>query len=305
MTPAVLHHPADHPYVRRLPGVCRPFPVWDVEALASSAVRIAHVHFGFEGRDADELARWVRSCRSAGVRVVFTVHDVDNPHLVDQVPHHDAVRALAAAADAVVTLTEAAAVSIARLIDRPIVVLPHPHVVPLSRIAGRRVVPLTHGPVYVHAATCRPNLDVELVEQLAPGASRHGGLRVHVRTPLDERRRRVVERLAAQPGVVLDLDDRLSDTDLWSRIEDASAVLLPYRWGTHSGLLEAARDLATPVVAPDVGGLVEQGAMALDGAFDAWDRVEVRRPVTASERRLEHRELARRHRDLYRQVAES
>ncbi len=302
MTPAVLHQPSSHPYVRRLPGVARPFGVWDPATVAASHVRIVHLHFGFEDRGGDELQDWVARCRRAGVRVVYTVHDVDNPHLVDQRGHHDALRALACSADAVLTLTHAAAARVRDLTGRESTVVPHPHVVPLSRIARRRTVRTRRQPVYVHAATCRPNLDVDLVARLAPGAARHGGLRVHVRTPLDDHRAGIVERLRALPGVTLDLADRLSDRDLWSRIDVAAAIVLPYRWGTHSGLLEAARDLATPALAPAIGGLVEQGAVALDsdGTFDRWGDVDVVRPVSLALRLVERGRIVRRHRELYR-----
>ena len=43
-------------------------------------------------------------------------------------------------------------------------------------------------------------------------------------------------------------------------------MLLPYRWGTHSGLLEAAHDLGTPVLAPAFGGFGDQGATTYDDA---------------------------------------
>ena len=35
--------------------------------------------------------------------------------------------------------------------------------------------------------------------------------------------------------------------------------VLPYRFGTHSGWLEACRDLGTTVVAPDCGYYADQG----------------------------------------------
>ena len=43
-------------------------------------------------------------------------------------------------------------------------------------------------------------------------------------------------------------------------------MVLPYRWGTHSGLLEAAHDLGTPTLAPAFGGYADQGAHVVDAA---------------------------------------
>jgi len=44
---------------------------------------------------------------------------------------------------------------------------------------------------------------------------------------------------------------------------ESHAVLLPYKWGTHSGQLELARDCGCHVIVPDVGFYKEQ-----------WDKVE-------------------------------
>ena len=48
----------------------------------------------------------------------------------------------------------------------------------------------------------------------------------------------VADRLGAHPDVIVQLGGRLSDHELWRRIGGARAVLLAYRWSTHSGLLQ-------------------------------------------------------------------
>ena len=75
----------------------------------------------------------------------------------------------------------------------------------------------------------------------------------------------------------------------------AELVLLPYRWGTHSGLLEAAHDLGTPVLAPSFGGYGDQGAItfAEDPAPRVAAAVAHRPQVTVASRRRQ-RQLARR-----------
>ena len=86
--------------------------------------------------------------------------------------------------------------------------------------------------------------------------------------------------------------------------------MLPYRFGTHSGWLEACYDLGTPVLAPDCGFYAEQRpvpALRLDGPTrrgDA-DRGRARRPhaptatvptwrADPEERRRERHEIAAR-----------
>ena len=270
----VAHLPATHPYVHNACGSVRsrPVDVWDVDALRARGVRVVHVHFGFETRTADDLARWAASLRRAGIGLVHTVHDLDNPHLVDQAPFHRAVEVLVGAADRLLTLTPTAAADVAAHFGRRPDVVPHPHVVPLDRMVRRQTG--SRGGVYVHAATMRPNVDLDLLESLAGCARNVGGIRVHVRRGFERSARGArLLALGAAPGVHVELVGELTDEELWERLETAAAVVLPYRWGTHSGLLEAAHDLGTPVLAPPVGSYAAQGARTLPSGFRADDVV--------------------------------
>jgi hypothetical protein len=49
-----------------------------------------------------------------------------------------------------------------------------------------------------------------------------------------------------------------SDAELWSYLSALDVSVLPYRFGTHSGWLEACVDLGTAVVAPSCGFYAEQ-----------------------------------------------
>ncbi len=296
----VRHHPADHPYVVGLPGSSRPVAVWDVAALVRADVQIVHLHFGFETRSVDEMDRWIDALHAAGIRLVHTVHDVDNPHLVDQTSHHDLLDLLATRADGLLTLSATAADAVERRTGRRPVVVAHHHVVPLpSMLVPRR---RARSGLYVHAGTCRPNLDVELIERVADGAAPWGGLGVHVRTPLTAAAGAIVRRLEAHPAVAVELGPRPTDRDLWRRIGAARAVLLAYRWSTHSGLLHAAHDLGVAVLAPDVGALLEHGAWPVDVADvdgSIARAVEVRPVGGIAHRAREHRTVVRAHRALY------
>ena len=52
--------------------------------------------------------------------------------------------------------------------------------------------------------------------------------------------------------------DYFSDDELWDYLNALDVSVLPYRFGTHSGWLEACFDLGTAVVAPSCGFYAEQ-----------------------------------------------
>ena len=129
----VLPIPAAHPYPLQLrpePGdgsavVHLADPVvpdapagqwWPPPALESDWVRehgdevdVVHLHFGFDASEPTELERWCDSLDAADIPLVLTVHDLVNPHFVDQREHLARLDVLVPRAAAVVTLTEGAA----------------------------------------------------------------------------------------------------------------------------------------------------------------------------------------------------
>jgi len=88
--------------------------------------------------------------------------------------------------------------------------------------------------------------------------------------------------------------------------------VLPYRFGTHSGWLEACRDLGTTVVAPTCGYFVEQGpvltyghdehGLDADSLADAVRTAVLERPAlgaTIDERRAQRALVADVHDEVY------
>ena len=63
---------------------------------------------------------------------------------------------------------------------------------------------------------------------------------------------------AANDRVELLEHDYFSDAELWEYLNAIDVSVLPYRFGTHSGWLEACFDLGTTVVAPSCGFYAEQ-----------------------------------------------
>lgn len=68
--------------------------------------------------------------------------------------------------------------------------------------------------------------------------------------------------------VELHVHDYFSDRELFEYLAGLDVSLLPYRFGTHSGWMEACHDFGTRVIAPNVGCYVSQGA---DASY-SWTR---------------------------------
>jgi hypothetical protein len=62
----------------------------------------------------------------------------------------------------------------------------------------------------------------------------------------------------AAGALELHVHDCYTDDELWDYLESLDLSVLPYRFGTHSGWLEACHDLGTAVLAPDCGYIAEQ-----------------------------------------------
>ncbi|WP_243060658.1 glycosyltransferase [Nocardioides sp. SR21] len=350
---AVASVPAGHVYVRhlapeqgasaaRLPdpdpltpdkpagAVWWPPVMLDAAWLRTAEFDVFHLHFGFDACDPAQLAGMVRVLKQRRKPFVFTVHDLRNPHHAARELHDRQLDVLVPAADAVVTLTPGAADEIRRRWGREALVLPHPHVVDLRTMAvaqaarGRR----RTGPfrVGLHVKSLRPSMDpmrilptlVETVRELPDAV-----LQVNAhRDVLDvDGRRRDVELAeylhahADEKLIDLRVHDYLSDRELWAYLGSLDASVLPYRFGTHSGWLEACRDLGVTVIAPTCGYFTQQGP-ALSYAHDesGFDRDSLAAAlVTAYEdrprfgagiedRRQQRQQVARAHEDLYRSL---
>ncbi len=287
----VLSIPSGHVYVRHLadpggddvvrlpdppvPGDVPAAQWWPPPSLEASWVAenheefdVAHVHFGFDARSPEQLRDWVAALRAAGKPLVYTVHDLRNPHHGDSTAHDAQLDVLVPAADAVLTLTHGAAREVARRWGRTATVLPHPHVVPEPLLARPR--PGTDGFVVgLHLKSLRASMDpIPVLDTLAKvvPALPEGRLRVDVHTDVmtpgmsnhDARVAEMVRTLDADGVIDLHVHDFFTDDELWDYFLGLDVSVLPYRFGTHSGWLEACYDLGTAVVVPDCGFYREQ-----------------------------------------------
>ena len=286
-----------------------------------------HLHFGFDACSPAELERLAAVLQRRGKPLVLTVHDLRNPHHEDRRAHDRQLDVLIPAADALVTLTPGAAREIRRRWGRRAVVLPHPHVVDLTTM-GRASDPLdrTSFRVGLHVKSLRAGMDplrilstlVETVGELDGAVLQVNGHR-DVLDPGGARHdRELAVRLRAHEArgdLELRVHDYFSDAELWRYLRGLDVSVLPYRFGTHSGWLEACRDLGTNVVAPSCGYFCEQGPVYTyvhdEDRFepaslaDALVMAYGERPglgVTVAERRRQRDDVARGYDAVYRSV---
>ena len=355
--PVVASVPADHPYIRHLGPEDGGGPVrltdpdpedptrsaqqqwWPPRMLRPDWVEahgfdLAHVHFGFDSRTPEQLEQFAAALHRRGRPLVFTVHDLRNPHHPDRSTHDAQLDILVREADALITLTPGAAAEIQRRWGREAAVIPHPHVVDLRTMqvaaGARRLRRDAAFRIGLHVKSVRANMDPvavlpvlsEVVQRL-PGAV----LQVNVHHELLEPEGRAHDRRVSA-AVLTASRDRHVDLRVHDYVADDAAFfdylgsldvsVLPYRFGTHSGWLEACRDVGTTVIAPSCGYYSEQGPVVEfvmdehrfdpDSLAAAVTRTYEERPsfgATVPERRQQRAAIAAAHGELYRSVMEA
>jgi glycosyltransferase involved in cell wall biosynthesis len=355
-TLTVASVPSGHVYVRHLsplhgrgpvrlpdvpvPGASTPSVWWPPKMLEpawaeGAEMDVFHLHFGFDAQRPEDLAELVEVLRRRGTPFVFTVHDLRNPHHPDRQEHDRQLDVLVPAADALVTLTRGAADEIRTRWGREAIVIPHPHVVPLETMhraavmrevrrsgarerafrVGLHVKSLRAGmnphplvPVIVEALRDLPGAVLQVNghrDVLHPGGPRHDA--------------ELADSLQAHAGrgeIDLRVHDFLDNDGLWSYLSSLDVSVLPYRFGTHSGWLEACRDLGTAVIAPSCGYFADQAPVltyghdeehldeaSLVAALEEAYAGHVAAPPSIDERRAQRAFVAEAHTRLYETLA--
>ncbi len=283
------------------------------------AFDVFHLHFGFDTHSPASLASIVAALRRRGKPLVFTVHDLHNPHQPDAAAHQAQLDVLVPAADALITLTPGAARLIATRWDRHAEVLPHPHVIAADEIPARPPRPFTVG---LHAKSLRPNMAplpvlevlTEVVAEL-PDARLRVDIHTEVVEPGPKHAAETVAALreAESAGLLtLHVHDFFSDTELWRYLAGLDLSVLPYTFGTHSGWLEACHDVGTRVATSTCGFYDQQqpcltyrhdrSGLDTEALADAVRYAYHQRPGGKADpgaRRAQRRRIARAHRELY------
>jgi glycosyltransferase involved in cell wall biosynthesis len=244
----------------------------------ADAFDVFHLQFGFDARTPLQLAQLADTLREAGKPLVYTVHDLRNPHHTTRTEHDAQLDVLIPAADALITLTPGAAAEIAHRWGRTANVLAHPHVVDFdtmravqdARAAAPAREPGAPFRVGVHVKSLRASMNplpvlTALVDAVAelPGAVLQVDGHTDVMSPdglrYDDALAGYLRDAHARGDLDLRVHDYFTDAELWEYLAALDVSVLPYRFGTHSGWLEACRDLGTAVIAPDCGYYAEQG----------------------------------------------
>jgi hypothetical protein len=287
---------------------------------------VFHVQFGFDALSSGQLASVVEALYGADKPLVYTVHDLRNPHHSDPGAHDEHLNVLIPAASGLITLTEGAAAVIEDRWGRRPTVLAHPHVVELQHVGRRPSRPTDRFVVGVHAKSVRASMDPgPVVKALLPLNAELPGFRLWVNVHRDvfegdgarhDPQLAAMLAAAADDGALkLSVHDCYSDDELWRYLRSLDVSVLPYRFGTHSGWLEACFDLGTIVVAPTCGFYAQQRpCITYRHDEQELDEESLRQAVrcayhdrptwqaTVANRHRERDELAEAHRDLYRAV---
>ena len=330
-----LCDPAGDDHVYRLPDPppADPLPLvgqwWPPAMLSVDWIRehhdefdVFHVQFGFDAQDpanldavADELARH-------GKPLVYTVHDLRNPHHERPEAHDAHLDILIRRADELITLTAGAARAIEARWGRRPVVVPHPHVVEFDRMRVPR--PAHEGFVVgVHAKSVRASMaPLPVIQSLQQALGELPGARLVVDVHHDvfdpDGARHLPElsnylrRSADRSEIDLHVHDCYSDDELWDYLQNLDVSVLPYKFGTHSGWLEACYDLGTTVIAPGCGYFADQQPCLIYGHDErGLDAASLRRALHRAyhdrpgwradigHRRAEREEIAAAHRAIY------
>jgi hypothetical protein len=287
---------------------------------------VFHVHFGFDAIGPDVLTGVMQELKEHDKSLVYTMHDLRNPHHPDPQAHCAQQDILVGAADELITLTPGAAQEIQRRWDKPCRVLPHPHVLERDWIDRPRRASAEFV-IGVHAKSLRANMDplpvidalVDIVSAL-PRAILQIDFHDEIFDPGNH-------WFAPQAGTALLEYDRhkrvrvrvhpyFSDDELWDYLSSLTVSLLPYRFGSHSGWLEACFDLGTALIVPSCGFYAQQrpcGVFEFDeshfdveslhhavhDAYLSWATGQPAPRATWPARRAERIELAAVHRRLY------
>jgi hypothetical protein len=242
-------------------------PDW-VDAHAAE-FDVFHIHFGFDALSAAQLSRLVDALDRNRKPLVYTVHDLRNPHHPRPEAHDAHLDVLIPRAAELITLTPGAAAVIAGRWGRTARVLPHPHVVDFDRMAST---PPRHTDAFrvgVHAKSVRASMDpAAVVAALLPLTAELPGLRLIVnvhRDVADDNGHRhdpalmsLLRSAESSGDIALNVHDCFTDDELWDYLQSLDLSVLPYKFGTHSGWLEACHDLGTAVLAPSCGFFAEQ-----------------------------------------------
>lgn len=264
-------------------------PWWEERDRQDSAehIDLVHLHFGYEHLTVQQTRNFIKILRTRRIPLVLTVHDIDNPHVVDQQAFHAQLRILLDDAARILTLTEAARTRLSvdfHVDPRLVTVVSHPRIVENPEA----VIPAQHGTdIGVFLKSVRTNVvsDPAFYQSLAERCASQGR-ELSVFLHRDQEGSVLHRVLAETPSLNVVVHDPFSDAELFAAVAECSAIVLPYVRGTHSGWLEMCRDLDVPVAIPDCGCYADQLDSPEAGAV--YHVADARSAAVAAVRLAEH-----------------
>lgn len=279
----VVHAPARTPYARKLTGkhveivngtaphgtevVPRDMSLrWLLEHRPFTWFDVLHLHH-VEFDHLPTLKAVLAECARSHRRVIFTAHDVD-PVFSGTLDYHRKLRALVDARVPFVCLTETSRAEIHRRFGSQArtVTIPHGYVVPPSAVPAHRPSDTGQARYFLFGAL-RENRDISTVlynwrfGRHQQDTSLSVLLRAPGRINLQQEQDRWAELSAtatSEPRLQIDVLSFPTDQEVVEAALTCDALILPYRWGSHSGQLELAFDLGLVPVASAVGYLRDQ-----------------------------------------------
>lgn len=292
--PRVATVPPDGPYLARtvdrdavqLVAASAPVDAAWVSASAG-AIDVLHLHQGLaECTDLGDPTALVAAARRERVPVVLTLHQPPPP---GGGVEHPVLDVLVPAADTVIVHSPPAGGLVRTRWAVDALVLPHPHVAPIARVAAVRTATRAAGPWRVGVLPCGVQRDIPVLASAAATlAAEHG---VAVETP--------------------DGDVRLDDPATQDWVAQLDLLVVPPGRCARPSWLELCRDLATGCVVPAAGPEVVPVALAsypgVDPSPEIVARVMARAlsalpvtPLSVEERQAEAELVRREHVALYR-----
>lgn len=292
--PRVATVPHDGPYLARaidrdaVALVHPPAPV-DAAWVAASAgaVDVLHLHQGMAERTRlGDPTALVAAARREHVPVVLTLHQPPPPGAGVEDPVLDV---LVPAADTTIVHSPPAGGLVRTRWAVDALVLPHPHVAPLERLAAVRTATRATGPWRVGVLPCGAQRDTSVLASAAA-------------------------ILAAEHGVAVDTPDgdvRLDGPATQDWVAQLDLLVVPPGRCARPSWLELCRDLATGCVVPAAGPEVVPAALASYPGTDASPEIVARAiaralsalpvtPLSVEERQAEADLVRHEHVALYR-----
>lgn len=317
---------------RKVPGGWWPPLMLDPQWIARNHSRfdVFHIHFGFDAIGADVLQDVVHELKQHNKPLIYTVHDLRNPHHPQPEAHQSQQNVLVTEAQKLITLTHGAAAAIRARWGRTALVLPHPHMLERAWIDRQRQ-PSSRFVLGIHVKSLRANMDpFPVLDALAsivadlPGAILQLDIHDEIFDPHNHwfapGAGAALLAYADHESVDVRVHPYFSDDELWEYLSSLTVSVLPYRFGSHSGWLEACFDLGTAVIAPSCGFFAEQrqcevfeftettfDAESLDravrAAYDRFAHGRAHPRATWRRRRAERVTVSEAHRTLYDSVS--